>query len=102
MYHTSGKPTKHVGTQLWDRHIEYLREVVPPEKLVFFDVRDGWEPLCKALGCEVPKGIDFPQINERAGMESFAREQVRQGLIRWIMIIGTVVAAIVFCRLWLR
>ncbi|KAI4868622.1 P-loop containing nucleoside triphosphate hydrolase protein [Hypoxylon rubiginosum] len=98
LYHTSGKPTKHVGTQVWDRHIQHLREVVPPEKLVFFDVRDGWEPLCKALGCEVPKGIEFPQINERAGMESFAREQVKRGLIRWVIIVGTIVTAIAIWR----
>lgn len=31
--------------QVWERHLAFLKEHVPPEKLVFFDVRDGWEPL---------------------------------------------------------
>ena len=25
---------------------------VPPERLLIFDVKAGWEPLCKFLGCE--------------------------------------------------
>jgi hypothetical protein len=31
--------------QVWERHLAFLKEHVPPEKLVFFDVRDGWKPL---------------------------------------------------------
>lgn len=31
--------------QVWERHLAFLKEHVPPENLVFFDVRDGWEPL---------------------------------------------------------
>ncbi|KAI0842224.1 hypothetical protein F5Y06DRAFT_259302 [Hypoxylon sp. FL0890] len=57
---TRGKPTTHVGTQLRVRHIVHLKEVILPDKLFFFDVQDGWIPLCNALGYDVPKGIDFP------------------------------------------
>ncbi|KAL7629210.1 hypothetical protein AAE478_000730 [Parahypoxylon ruwenzoriense] len=101
LYDTSGKPTMHVGVQVWERHIERLREVVPADKLVFFDVRDGWEPLCKALGCNVPQNIEFPQINERAAIESFATEQVRQCLIRWVIIFSTSVIVIGPWKVWL-
>ncbi len=36
-----------------------------------FNVRDGWEPLCKFLGKDVPKDAEgkpkpFPQVNDRA------------------------------------
>ncbi|KAI0147861.1 P-loop containing nucleoside triphosphate hydrolase protein [Hypoxylon sp. NC0597] len=102
IYNTSGRPTMHVGIQVWERHIQHLKDVVPPDKLVFFDVRDGWGPLCKALDCDVPKNIAFPQVNERAAMESFAQEQVRRGLIRWAMIFILIVANITIWRFWLR
>ncbi|KAJ8120758.1 hypothetical protein ONZ43_g2615 [Nemania bipapillata] len=78
--------------QVWERHLAFLKEHVPPEKLVFFDVRDGWKPLCKALGCEVPKGIDFPRSNDSKAMEEIFRSEIRTGLRRWAMVLGTVAA----------
>lgn len=102
IYNTPGKPTMHVGIQVWERHIQHLKDVVPPGKLVFFDVRDGWGPLCKALVCDIPKNIAFPHVNEQAAMESFAKEQVKQGLMRWAMILVLVVATITIWRSWLR
>ncbi|RWA11192.1 hypothetical protein EKO27_g3883 [Xylaria grammica] len=80
--------------QVWERHLAFLKEHVPPEKLVFFDVRDGWEPLCKALGREVPKGIDFPRSNDSKAMEEIFRNEIRTGLRRWAMVLGT--AAVMF------
>lgn len=34
----------------WDRHMEYLKRVVPGYRLVFFDVKEGREPLCWKAG----------------------------------------------------
>jgi hypothetical protein len=31
----------------WDRHIEQLERIVPKEQLFYFNVKEGWEPLCK-------------------------------------------------------
>ena len=45
------------------KHVEHIRSVVPPEKLLEFHPRDGWEVLCKFLGKEVPKE-PFPYINK--------------------------------------
>ena len=41
-----------------------VRAHVPEDKLLVFDVRDGWEPLCKFLGVPVPEGQDFPRYTE--------------------------------------
>ena len=30
------------GPQTYDRHIEYLKRVVPKERLRFFNLKDGW------------------------------------------------------------
>ena len=36
---------------------------VPKERLLVWDVRDGWEPLCKFLNKPVPKK-PFPELNK--------------------------------------
>lgn len=44
-------------------HVEQVRAEVPPERLLVFDVRQGWEPLCEFLEVDVP-GEPFPHLNE--------------------------------------
>ncbi|KAI1484610.1 hypothetical protein F5X96DRAFT_683474 [Biscogniauxia mediterranea] len=43
-------------------HCNMVRGAVPPERLLEWTVDDGWEPLCKFLGKEVPKE-PFPHAN---------------------------------------
>jgi Sulfotransferase domain len=52
---------------VFERHNETVRLRVPPERLLVFDVREGWEPLCDFLGVEVPDG-PFPRLNEAREM----------------------------------
>jgi hypothetical protein len=40
---------------------------VPANKLLKFDVRQGWMPLCNFLNVAVPE-TPFPHLNERAGL----------------------------------
>ncbi|KAF2503252.1 hypothetical protein BU16DRAFT_34244 [Lophium mytilinum] len=77
--------------RVWDRHMEYLKKVVPEEKLVFFDVRDGWGPLCDALGVDVPE-TEFPNSNDGQAIEEFAKRQVLAGLVAWGWILGGIAA----------
>ena len=39
------------------------REVIPKDRLLEFKLEQGWEPLCKFLGNEIPP-TPFPHINE--------------------------------------
>jgi hypothetical protein len=48
------------------RHIEEVRDTVPADRLLVFDVREGWEPLCRFLEVEVPVGKPFPRVNSTA------------------------------------
>lgn len=41
--------------------------LVDPDRLLVFEVADGWEPLCDFLGVAVPD-VDFPRVNDRAQM----------------------------------
>lgn len=82
-------------------HIENLKRIVPKDRLFFFDVRDGWEPLCKALGKDVPEGIPFPRINDSETIARRGQEMIVKGLVRWAIMFGTLalaVLAFVFMR----
>ncbi|KAF3491812.1 uncharacterized protein GIQ15_01329 [Arthroderma uncinatum] len=51
--------------QVLTEHCEMIRSIVPEDQLLEWDVEDGWEPLCKFLGKEVPD-IPFPNTNDSA------------------------------------
>jgi Sulfotransferase domain len=46
----------------YDRHNEQVRRAVPAHQLVEWQPGDGWEPLCSALGVDVP-AEPFPHVN---------------------------------------
>ena len=49
---------------VFERHIEEVKERVPPEKLLVYSVKQGWEPLCEFLGVEEPADKPFPHLND--------------------------------------
>jgi len=53
--------------EVFERHNEAVRQRVPPERLLVFDVREGWAPLCDFFGVEVPDE-PFPCLNEARQM----------------------------------
>ncbi len=44
---------------------EQVREAIAPERLLVFDVAEGWEPLCSFLGVPVPAS-PFPHRNVKS------------------------------------
>lgn len=85
----------------YERHIAWLKRIVPPDRLFFFDVKDGWEPLCRALGKDIPKDISFPRINDGKAIEAAAKKHVRDGLVRWagiLSVLAIIVAILVATR----
>lgn len=54
----------HVLT-VFDAHIAEVKAAIPDGRLLVFDAREGWGPLCAFLGVPVPD-VPFPESNERA------------------------------------
>ena len=46
----------------YNRHNAEVARVIPPERLLVYEVKQGWEPLCKFLGVPVPEA-PFPLTN---------------------------------------
>ena len=47
---------------VYKAHNDAVKREVPPEKLLVYDVKQGWEPLCAFLDVPVPD-TDFPRTN---------------------------------------
>ena len=48
--------------ELFNRYTEQVTRDIAPERLLVFDVKEGWEPLCGFLGVPAPK-VPFPRTN---------------------------------------
>jgi hypothetical protein len=55
------------AVEVFERHNEEVKRRVPAEKLLVFEVREGWGPLCEFLGVEEP-AKPFPRLNDAAEM----------------------------------
>lgn len=53
---------KSYAINIFNQHIEEVKLHVPADKLLIFEAREGWEPLCKFLGCPVP-AASYPGSN---------------------------------------
>jgi hypothetical protein len=51
-------------TRGFAEHSRAVAENIAPERLLVYDVAQGWPPLCEFLGCSVPD-VAFPYLNTR-------------------------------------
>lgn len=51
------------GKEIYREHYEKVRAMVPKERLLDFQVGEGWERLCEFLEVPMPEG-PFPRVNE--------------------------------------
>lgn len=49
----------------FETHVESVKAAIPPERLLVFQAKNGWDPLCRFLGVPVPDG-PYPRTNDRA------------------------------------
>jgi hypothetical protein len=56
---------------VFTKHVDAVRETVSPDRLLVFDVKEGWEPLCAFLGVPVPGDEPFPHVNDTAAFHEF-------------------------------
>jgi len=72
-----------------DLNAQVVRRV-PPGRLLVYDVKDGWGPLCEFLGVTAPEGEPFPRLNDA---ETFrARIRNAQALTTAALVVATLLA----------
>ena len=86
--------------QRYREHNHRVKSLVPPEKLLVYNVKQGWEPLCDFLGCEVPT-IAFPHENIKGEIAEAPLSETRSGrqiiweIQRAVIVILSVIVVIV-------
>ena len=68
---------------VFERHIEEVRRVIPAERLLVFEVKQGWGPLCAFLGVPEPS-TPFPNVNDT---EEFKRRIRTMNIISWAVLL---------------
>ena len=49
-------------------HYKHVRAVVPQDRILEFEPKDGWKPLCGFLQKPVTTDVPYPHVNEGAGV----------------------------------
>ena len=85
-------------------HNHRVKSIVPPERLLVFNVKQGWKPLCDFLGCEVPTSA-FPHENIKGEiltkpvkmkrLRQRVSSEVRKGFLGILSVIVVIIASIV-------
>lgn len=55
---------------------EEVKRTVPPDRLLVFEVHEGWEPLCRFLNVPVP-ATPFPHVNKSDTFEKDLLERIK-------------------------
>lgn len=60
---------KEFAIDVFERWNESVKQTVPADRLLVYEIQQGWEPICEFLGADVPDGA-FPHLNDA---ESFRK-----------------------------
>jgi hypothetical protein len=78
--------------RVFTEHNQAVRATIPADRLLVFDVKQGWEPLCQFLGLPVPAGKPFPHLSDTSSVQKEIRGYrivaLRTGAIAASMILG--------------
>jgi len=62
----------------FNEHVAEVRATIDPQRLLVFEVADGWEPLCRFLELPAPEGA-FPHINDTEAVQGIIRTIMEKG-----------------------
>ena len=77
---------------IYKEHYEHVRRVCPKERLLEFDLKEGWDPLCAFLGKEKP-AVPFPRLNERGSLAERSKEFQKASMLNVLRNVGLIVAS---------
>lgn len=75
---------KEYTRKIFEQHEADVKGAFPPERLLVFEPRQGWEPLCAFLGKDVPDEA-FPHVNDTADFHKNIALLKRMQLVPYII-----------------
>jgi len=73
---------KQHAIRVFNQHIEEVKKTILPEKLLIYEVKQGWEPLCEFLDVPIPQDKPFPHFNDKS--EYPKRIKQRQRIVKLV------------------
>ena len=78
------------------QHYTYMESVLPADRTLRWNVKDGWEPICKLLDVPVPDK-PFPRAHDTERFESNGKAKiakfVRAGIFTLVSAVGVAITA---------
>jgi len=71
------------AVQFYHDHVNEVKAHVPPGRLLVWEVKEGWAPLCKFLGIPIPDQ-PFPRLNDTAEMDG-TRKSIQRA--SWLIVV---------------
>ena len=62
----------------FNEHVTEVKDTISPERLLVFEVADGWQPLCDFLELPAPSAA-FPHINDTEAVQGIIKAIMENG-----------------------
>ena len=76
---------KEYALQVFRDHIEAVKRVIPQDRLLIHEAKEGWPPLCEFLGKPIPETA-YPRVNEAKDMKRMLVALRWLGRLPWIAV----------------
>ena len=84
---------KEHAIKVFKENIETCKRVIPPERLLVHEAKEGWAPLCEFLGKPVPD-TPYPRVNESKDLKRAVVILRLLGYLPWVVL--AVIATILY------
>ncbi len=72
-----GKGTEEEAIAYYHKWTEQIKSEIPADKLLVFEAKEGWEPLCKFLGVDEVPSEPYPRVNDTKQMQDMVQTSIR-------------------------
>ena len=79
----------------YEKHVKEVVALVPDEKLIIFNVKEGWKPLCDKLGLDCPDK-KFPKLNDSSNIQMGLKTIKIIDTVTWLGLIGGVSITVIY------
>eukprot|EP01084_Bolivina_argentea_P171714 297502_1 len=80
----------------YHNHIKYVKSKVPKHRLLIFNFKNGYEPLCRFLNVDIPidpktgKYEQYPHKNDRHEVQRVIKQSIKNEVLKFTIITGFV------------
>jgi len=80
--------SKQQAIAVFNQHITDVKNTVSSENLLVYNVKQGWEPLCKFLNVPIPLEKNFPYANTKENFKDIITQRNRKIFLRAGTVLG--------------